>query len=115
MWEKAARKGNVLRNWVTEHYSIRPLQSPSAIADAMKIADIHSLWDTIDPNDADKKHTRGTFNALVKRRNQIAHEGDREQSRRSGKKLRDIDRQYVVDSIQFVRDLVGKIESAFPR
>ncbi len=114
-WEKANRKGNVLRNWVTDYLSVRPLQSPNAIADALKLADIHSLWDTIDPNVTDKKHTRDTMNTLVKRRNQIAHEGDRETSRRSGKCVRDIDRQYVVDSIQFVRDLVHKIETAFPR
>lgn len=113
-WEKANRKGNVLRNWVTEHYSVRPLQSPNAIADALKIAEIHSLWDTIDPDPADKKQTENTLNALVKRRNEIAHEGDREQSRRSGKQLRNIDRDCVVNSIQFVRELVHKIETAFP-
>lgn len=114
-WDRADRKGNVLRNWVTDHFATRPLQSPNAIAEALKLADIHSLWDTIEPNVADKTKLFDQLNALVKRRNQIAHEGDRETSRRSGKKLRSIDRQEVSEAIVFAKDLVHRIESAFPK
>lgn len=114
-WDKAKRKGNVLRNWVTEHYSVRPLQSQQAITEALKLADIHSLWDTIEPDKTAKKELLATFNQLIKRRNEIAHEGDRQQSRRSGKKLRPIDRDQAADAIEFAEDLVNRIETAFPK
>ena len=113
-WDDALRKGNVLRNWVTDHLSVRPLQSPSAIADALKLAGIESLWDRIAPNAAHRRKLLDDFNELVKRRNQISHEGDRQQSRRSGKKLRPIHRKTVKAWIQYVEDLVAKVEAAFP-
>jgi hypothetical protein len=49
-WEAAQRKGNVLRNWVVEYLSVRPLQSRQAVADALKLAGIEALWDTIEPD-----------------------------------------------------------------
>jgi hypothetical protein len=42
-WDKADRKGNVLRNWVTDYLSTRPLQSPDRIAEALKLAVIAGL------------------------------------------------------------------------
>jgi hypothetical protein len=114
-WEEAQRKGNVLRNWVTDHLSVRPLQSPSAIADALKLAGIESLWDRIEPNKTHKQNLHDQFNELVKRRNQISHEGDREQSRKSGKKLRTIKKDEIEKAIQFVENLVTKVEAAFPK
>jgi RiboL-PSP-HEPN len=114
-WDDATRKGNVLRNWVTEHLSVRPLQSPTAIADALKLAGYESLWDRIEPNKTHKQALLDKFNSLIKRRNQISHEGDREQSRRSGKKLRPISRGAAEVSIKFVQDLVAKVETAFPK
>jgi hypothetical protein len=114
-WEQASRKGNVLRNWVTDSLATRPLQSPERIADAMKLAAIDGLWATIEPDNTSRKHLLDQFNALIKRRNQIAHEGDREQPRKSGKKVRRITRDYVEESITFATDLVQKIENVFPR
>lgn len=114
-WDEAQRKGNVLRNWVAEHLSVRPLQSPTAIADAMKLAGYESLWDRIEPNKSHKQALLEKFNSLIKRRNQISHEGDREQSRGSGKKLRHIDRNGVDVAIRFVQDLIDKVETAFPK
>ncbi|QTN21460.1 hypothetical protein HZ992_14835 [Rhizobacter sp. AJA081-3] len=114
-WDEAQRKGNVLRNWVTDHLSVRPLQSPTAIADAMKLAGYESLWDRIEPNKTHKQALLEKFNSLIKRRNQISHEGDREQSRRSGKKLREITRDSVETTIKFVEDLIVKVETAFPK
>lgn len=113
-WEKSARKGNTLRNWVVEYLSVRPLQSHDSIVDALKLANIQTFWDTIEPNKANKSQMLKDFNALIKRRNQISHEGDREQSRRSGKALRAIKRDEVVSHIKFVEELVAKAEAAFP-
>jgi hypothetical protein len=49
-WENARRKGNVLRNWLVQHYSVRPLQKTQDIADALKMVDINDLWATVEPN-----------------------------------------------------------------
>src|SRR3989304_5025227 len=43
-WDQARRKGNVLRNWVTDDLATRPLQSPTAIAEALKLGGIENLW-----------------------------------------------------------------------
>lgn len=50
-WEQAKRRGNVLRNWVTDFLAAKPLQSPDRIADAMNSAAIDGLWVTIEPDD----------------------------------------------------------------
>lgn len=114
-WDKAKRKGNVLRDWVVEHLAVKPLQSPSAIADALKLVGIQDFWNAIEPNNSDRKALLNRLNELVKRRNQIAHEGDRLQYRSSGKALRPIKRDYVVGEIEFVKELVHKAEDGFPR
>jgi hypothetical protein len=113
-WDDAQRKGNVLRNWVTDHLAVKPLQSPSAIAEALKLSGIENLWDRIAPNQGHRRALLDEFDKLVKRRNQISHEGDREQSRRSGKRLRPISRKAVKAWIHYVEDLVAKVEAAFP-
>lgn len=113
-WERAERKGNVLRNWVTDHFSTKPLQSPQRIAEALKFAGIEDVWREIEKDDGERRELIGRFDALIRRRNQIAHEGDREQSRKSGKKVRGITRDYVSGSIDYAKNIVGRIEAAFP-
>jgi hypothetical protein len=114
-WEGAERKGNVIRNWLTAHYSARPLQRKDDIASALKLVGIDDLWPTIEPNSPAREKLLKEMQEFVKRRNQIAHEGDREATRRSGKKLRRIDRKTASDCTAFVRNLVSLIENAFPR
>jgi hypothetical protein len=113
-WESATRKGNVLRNWIEEYLSTRPLQSRSAIVEALKLVGIEALWDTIEPDTRKKDNLLAQFDFLMLRRNQISHEGDRMKSRKSGKKLRAVNRDLVVDSIDFTQGLVDRIETAFP-
>jgi hypothetical protein len=113
-WDAYQRKSNLVRWWVDQHLSTRPLQSPNAIADALKLAGITAYWDTIGGGKAGKKATIDKLNGLIKRRNQIAHEGDRETSRKSGKKLRPIDRSEATDAIDLVRSLVENTEKVFP-
>ncbi len=113
-WEKSKRKGNVLRQWAVEELAAVPLQSPEAIASALKLVDITRFWNTLEQANADREALLDRLNKLVKRRNQIAHEGDRLVSRRSGKKLRPISPEYTEQAIEFIRQLVDKIEAAFP-
>ena len=114
-WDAAQRKGNVLRNWVVDSLSSKALQSPSAIAETLKLAGIEALWDTIEPDKKKKEIMLAQLNSLVQRRNQIAHEGDRMTSRKSGKALRPIDRDQVHDWIALVVDIVVRVETAFPK
>jgi hypothetical protein len=77
-WEEAERRGNVLRNWVTESLSVRPLQRREAIAEALKLAGINDVWSTIEPDKTKRQEMLDQIDALVQRRNQIAHEGEKE-------------------------------------
>lgn len=113
-WEESERKGNVIRNWLVDHYSTIPLQRKEAISDALKLVGIDAVWATIEPNTPAMKQMLEVMQGYIKRRNQVAHEGDRESSRKSGKKLRPIDRQYAEDCMKFVKGIVAKIEHAFP-
>jgi hypothetical protein len=113
-WDEAQRKGNVIRNWLVDHFSTRPLQRQDDIANALKLVGIESVWATIEPISYKREALLEELRGYMKRRNQIGHEGDRESSRKSGKKLRLIDRPYADGCLKFMRDLVGKIEVAFP-
>ena len=113
-WDEAKRKGNVIRNWLVEHFSTIPLQRQEAISNALKMVGIDSLWATIEPKSPDREKMLDQMQGFIKRRNQVAHEGDRESSRKSGKKLRPINRQYAEDCMKFVIAFVAKIEHAFP-
>lgn len=114
-WDEAGRKGNMIRRWVVEHLEVRPLQSPNAIAEALKLVDIQSFWNTIESNSSARDVLKTQLNKLIERRNQIAHEGDRLQSRSSGKALRPVTHDYAVQAIKFVKELVQKTEDSFPR
>ena len=113
-WESASRKGNVLRRWIVEHYSRRSLQTKDDIADALKVVGIENLWATVEPDTPQRNQLLKTLAEFVRRRNAIAHEGDRLQSRRSGKQLRPIERAYTYRCVQFVHDLVRRVEDEFP-
>lgn len=113
VWEKAKRKGNVLRNWLVDHFSTIPLQKRDVIKDALRLVGIDDLWGTIEPNSPARETMLADMDKYIRRRNQIAHEGDRQSSRRSGKKLRPIDRPYAQSSINFVKELVTRIEKSF--
>lgn len=113
-WESATRKGNVLRNWIVEYYSRRPLQVKDDVADALRVVGIDDFWAGVEPDSPTREQLLKTLAGYVRRRNAIAHEGDRLQSRCSGKQLRAIDREYADKIVLFVRDLVARVEAAFP-
>ena len=113
-WDGAQRKGNVIRNWLVDHFSTIPLQRKDAISDALKFVGIDSVWATIEPNTPERDRMLNVMSDYIKRRNQIAHEGDRESSRKSGKRLRPISRVYAEECMTFVVDMVGRVEHAFP-
>jgi restriction system protein len=113
-WDKSRRKGDILQNWVTNYLSTRSLQSRTEIEESLKMAGINAVWDTIEPDKDNKNALLRDLDLLVKRRNQISHEGDRVTSRRSGKTLRPITRLEVENWIKFVEYIVLKVENAFP-
>jgi len=113
-WDKAKRKRNVLRNLVVANLSTKPLQSPKVIAETLKLVNIQSFWNRVEPDKIKQKDLLHHFNEIIHRRNKISHEGDRLTSRRSGKKLRAISPIYVLRTIKFAVDLVDKVEKVFP-
>ena len=114
-WAKyTSRPGNFIRNVVARRYSTRPLQKRKDIEEALALVGIKSLWNTVEPQNDARTAMLKRLSDVIQRRNQIAHEGDRLQSRKGGKKIRPIDRPYATGEIAFVKDLVTKIESAFP-
>jgi hypothetical protein len=111
-WDKSKRKGTVVSGWVTDYFSYRPLQKSEDIANALRLIGIDKLWERVEPNLKQRKILIDKIKALGKRRNQIAHEGDRQKSRKSGKKLNDINDTQVNAWITFAKSLVDKIEAA---
>ncbi len=114
-WENASRKGNVLRNWVVDHFSTRPLQKTEDIKDALRLVGIDDLWGKTEPDSPKREAMLTCLRDLTRRRNQIAHEGDRLAHRAGGKKVRPIDKTYAEQKVTFARDLIKKIETAFPK
>ena len=114
-WEQANRKGNVIRNWVVNHFSTRPLQKTEDIKDALKLVGVDDVWGKSEPNSPKREAMLKCLRDLTRRRNQIAHEGDRLPHRSGGKKERPIDRPYAEEAVKFARDLVQKIEAVFPK
>ena len=114
-WQKAHRRGNVVRDWVMADLARQSLQSPDSITNALKLVDINDYWCTVARPSTQASALKTQWNRLIHRRNQIAHEGDRQQSRRSGKKLRSIGRSTVEKYIRFAEKLVDMTEKAFPR
>jgi len=113
-WEKAKRKGNVVRNWVVSHYSTRPLQKTEDIKNALKLVGIDDVWGKTEPNSPKREALLKELRAITKRRNEISHEGDRLAHRSGGKKLRPIDKPLAENAVKFITDLVAKIEGKFP-
>ena len=113
-WDKSRRKGNVLRRWALAHLAQKPLQTRDAIAGAMRLIGIEAFWNTLEPDTRKRQALLDTMEKIVRRRHQIAHEGDRLQSRRSGKRLRAITREETTEAIDFIKQLVQRVEDAFP-
>jgi len=110
-WEDARRKGNVIRNWIAEHLSTVPLQSPDRIAEYMRYIGVEQLWNKVEPDNTKRKKILDKLNEIITRRNQIAHEGDRLSGRGSGKRLRGIALDTVTDWIKFIDGLITTIDA----
>ena len=81
----------------------------------MKLVGIDGFWPAIEPDNAKRKLLLEQLAALTKRRNQIAHEGDEEGARNSGKKLSPITRAEAQNCVDFVRGLIDRSRTTFPR
>jgi hypothetical protein len=68
-WDSATRKGNVIRNWLVDFHSTRPLQRQADISNALKLVGIESLWATVEPNSPAREQWLQKMQAFIKRRN----------------------------------------------
>ncbi|HEY6169863.1 MAG TPA: HEPN domain-containing protein [Verrucomicrobiae bacterium] len=114
-WQASRRKGNVIRNWIADHLSTIPLQSPDRIAEYMKYVGIDGFWNQVEPDHGKKKKLLKKLGLIFRRRNQIAHEGDRLAGRKSGKKLRHIDEIEVKEWSAWIDKLIHDIDSMSDR
>ena len=108
------RPGNFVRQVLVKHFAVRPLQKKDDIAKALKIVEIENLWATIEPHSPNREKALKLLEDLISRRNGIAHEGDREHSRRSGKLVRPITEKELDEAIKLVTAFVYRIEHYFP-
>ncbi len=109
-WESSRRRGNVIRNWITDHLASVPLQSPDRIAEYMRYIGIEQLWNKVEPDNLKRNKLLQKLNEIIDRRNKIAHEGDRLSGRSTEKRLRDITVDQVNKWVDFIKLLVRTVD-----
>lgn len=83
-------------------------QSPKSVEYALGLINIKGIWSKVASTMGDTaEHIKNRLALIVKRRNQIAHESDIDQSTAS---LRPIDTQTVIDCRVFMQQLVSAID-----
>ena len=94
----------------TETLAFQPFQTPDKIIFAYALigyanvfVSVSNIWPGPRTSDEDIKRQLSTY---VRRRNQIAHEGDRE----ANGAIRHMQRQYAKDCADFIENLVSKLD-----
>lgn len=109
--ESYKRKGWALKAAMVESIRYLSFQSPSAIKDRLQLIGIRDFWREIDLElGVAQGETEKSLKALVSRRNQIVHEGDR-----PGNKHRTITVGWVKPRVQLVRKIVDGAEKVIDR
>lgn len=105
------RRNTALRAALDRIMSFSSFQSPKNIASAVKKIGVQDFWQGVAGKlgiTADQ--VKSDLADIVKRRNQIVHEGDLSRSKKARNKSREIQPKFVRDSLQFVDDLVHASE-----
>lgn len=104
---KRQRANTALRAALERNLSYQSLQHPEKIADALGLIGVCKFWDEIAKAlKRAKKDLCDEIGAIVRRRNQIAHEGDLSQSKKARNQDRSIANKYVRDSITTLKQFV---------
>lgn len=109
---KYKRRMQALRNAMQRSLSFQSFQQAKNIEDALGLIGIAKFWSSTATRMARTPDDLKAELALqVKRRNQIAHEGDLSQSKKSRNKSRDITPKQVFDALRFLDGLVTHAEA----
>lgn len=105
------RRNQGLRNAFQRSLGFQSLQQPKNIEDALSLIGIEKFWSGVaarigNPVEDIKKE----LTQIVKRRNQIAHEGDLSQSKKARNKPHDITPGLVQSSLDFLDQLIKTAE-----
>jgi hypothetical protein len=107
------RPSNIVRKRVQDLLHKRPFQSYREIEYAFSLLGVKDLAGQLQTayRVNNLKAFKGQLAGIVMRRNQIVHEGDLVRHERGGRiKWHEINRRYVVDSLDFLDTLVGHLE-----
>jgi len=105
------RRNTALRAALGRIMSFQSFQSPENVASALRKIGVQDFWNGVAGKlSKSSEEIREELKDIVKRRNQIAHEGDLSQSKKARNKPRPIWPKPVRDSLQFIEDLVHASE-----
>jgi len=103
------------RKTVEKHLISRTYQSPSGIENALRLFSISHFWDDLkrDSRSAIAMNAAAELKDFYERRNQIAHEMDREWSRRTKHRERKIDRELTLRCLKVMDVIVKRVERTY--
>jgi len=105
------RKYQALRSAIERTLSYQSLQAPDKIASGLSLIGVTDFWKSVASIlKQDRKKLLARVRRMVKRRNQIAHEGDLSQSRKARNKSRAIGHKDVTNAIDLVCEVVDAAE-----
>jgi hypothetical protein len=105
------RRNTALRAALGRIMSFQSYQSPENVASALSKIGVQDFWNGVSAKlGRSSEEIRGVLSDIVKRRNQIAHEGDLSQSKKARNKPRRIEPKLARDYLQFIEGLVHASE-----
>jgi len=109
--KKYERPMTVVRNALAEYLGYQSLQAPDQIASALSWLGVADFWNQVAARmGATRANVTSGLKAIVKRRNQIAHEGDLSQSKKARNKSRPLTPKEVRRALAFSLKLIPRAE-----
>ncbi|VXD15238.1 conserved hypothetical protein [Planktothrix serta PCC 8927] len=101
---------SLLENEIREQLSYKSFQKPDKIAEALRLISDKKLWDEVAVKiGRSAQDTKQQLNAIIDRRNKIAHEADRNPTFNIGDRW-PIDDNLVNDAVTFIEQVVESID-----
>jgi hypothetical protein len=104
-----------VRKVLDEYLFAKALQNPGAVIDAGSLLGIPNLWNSIYTQvaAASEQDLKDDFAGFARRRNQIVHEGDRQQAKKVKGQRRTISAAFVNKAIDRIESVVKAIDKVF--
>lgn len=106
------RRMNIVRRALEKSIGYQSLQQPDKIEQSLKLIGVSSFWNGVAARCGENAgDLKDALSRVVKRRNQIAHEGDLSQSRRTRNHNRSLGPKEARDALILIRRVAGRSES----